>query len=69
MALWYIKANWGPFLQDLVNSLLLSETIYKVHDLGAKAAVSKLRDMQESFPPGLTDIQKVQSSLSHVHHR
>ena len=52
-----------------MNSLLLAEIIYKVHDLGPKAAVNKLRDMQESFPPGLTNIQKVQSSLSHVHHR
>ena len=57
------------FMQDLVNSLLLCETIYKVHDLGPKAAVSKLRDMQEDFPAGVSDIQKVQCSLAHVHHR
>ena len=55
--------------QDLVNSLLLSETIYKVHDHGPQGAVKALQAMQSALPPGLSNIQKVQCSLPHVHHR
>ena len=63
----FLHATVTP--QDLVNSLLLSETIYKVHDHGPHGAVKALQAMQSALPAGLSNIQKVQCSLPHVHHR
>ena len=52
-----------------MNCLLLSECVYKAHDLGPQEAVKTLKNLQETFPPGVTTLQAVQCSLPHVHHR
>lgn len=56
-------------MQDLLNCLILSECVYKVHDLGPDDAVKTMKTIQETFPAGLMTVQGLQCSLSHVHHR
>lgn len=55
--------------QDLVNCLILSESVYKILDLGAKVATRVLERIQSLFPPGLATLESVQWSRPGVHHR
>lgn len=56
-------------LQDLFNSLLLAETVYKVVDQGTEGAAATLRDLKACYPPGLITLSAVQWALPHVTHR
>ncbi len=55
--------------QDLFNSLLLAETVYKVVDQGDDGAAQTLHDMKAQYPPGLITVSSVQWALPHVTHR
>lgn len=56
-------------LQDLFNSLLLAETVYKVVDQGTEGAAATLRELKACYPPGLITLSAVQWALPHVTHR
>lgn len=56
-------------LQDLFNSLLLAETVYKVVDQGMEGAATTLRDLKACYPCGLITLSSVQWALPHVTHR
>ena len=56
-------------MQDLLNCLILSESAYKVVDMGAVNASKLVMRMEKSFPPGLVTIRRMQWSLDSVNHR
>ena len=56
-------------LQDILNSMLLSESVYRAYSNGPEAAVAAFREFEKGFPPGLITVQKIQCSLPHVPHR
>lgn len=55
--------------QDLFNSLLLAETVYKVIDQGDGGAAQTLHELKAQYPPGLITVSSVQWALPHVTHR
>ena len=56
-------------LQDIMNSMLLSETVYKAYDSGPEAAAHAFRDLQRGFAPGLITVASMQCSLPHIQQR
>lgn len=57
------------FLQDVVNSLLSSELVYKVLDGSEEDAVASFEDMRAGLPSSSATLQTVQWSLPHVSQR
>ncbi|GAB4823110.1 hypothetical protein N2152v2_010156 [Parachlorella kessleri] len=56
-------------VQDLVNSLLLAECVYKAVGEGADAALACLNAFAQQFPTGLPTLTQVQFSRRRVPHR
>ena len=56
-------------LQDVLQCMVLSETVYKAYEGGPSAVSSALAALQTSFHPSLSALKTVQCSLSHVQHR
>lgn len=56
-------------LQDVLNSLLLAECVYRAYDGGPAAAAAALAELARAFPPGLITVRRLQCSLPHVPHR
>ena len=56
-------------LQDILNSMLLSESVYRAYDSGPEAAAHAFRDLQRGFAPGLITVASMQCSLPHVQQR
>ena len=56
--------------QDVFNSLVLSECVYKLVEAGgSEHALRSLQLLHSSAPLGLVTLQQVQFSLPHVAHR
>lgn len=55
--------------QDVVNSLLSSELVYKVLDGSEKEAVASFETMRAGLPPSSVTLQRVQWSLPHAPQR
>ena len=55
--------------QDILNSMLLSESVYRAYSSGPEAAAAAFREFEKGFPPGLITVQRIQCSLPHVPHR
>lgn len=56
-------------MQDLLNCLVLSETSYKVVDMGRKRATEMINRIRQTFPQGAITTERVQWSLPSVFHR
>jgi hypothetical protein len=56
-------------LQDFLNSLALSECVYKAVDIPLHDAAAALSFIKQTFPLGLVTVSTVQWSLPHVRHR
>ena len=56
-------------LQDLLNCLVLSETAYKVVDMGRSRATEMISRIKHTFPDGAVTVEHVQWSLPSVFHR
>ncbi|KAK9835148.1 hypothetical protein WJX81_001104 [Elliptochloris bilobata] len=56
-------------VQDVLNSLLLAECVYRAYDGGPAAAAAALAELARAFPPGLVTVRWLQCSLPHVPHR
>ena len=57
------------FLQDLINSAVLSECVYKCVSTGSDRALHALNQFQHQFPAGLVSLLRIQPSRPHVLHR
>jgi hypothetical protein len=49
--------------------LVLSESTYKVVDMGRKGASRMVQRMKLNFPPGAVTLENLQWSLPSVYHR
>jgi hypothetical protein len=56
-------------MQDILNCMLLSESVYKAYESGPEAAAQAFRDFQQGFAPGLITVHSLQCSLPHVQQR
>ncbi|BDA42442.1 probable protein EDS1L at N-terminal half [Coccomyxa sp. Obi] len=56
-------------VQDILNCILLSESVYRAHETGPKAVAAAFNTSSKSFVPGLITITQLQCSLPHVQHR
>ena len=65
----WVKAFTAQDLQDLLNCLVLSETSYKVADMGRRRATEMINRIRQTFPQGIITTERVQWSLSSVFHR
>ena len=56
-------------LQDVLNCLLLSETVYRVHDHSNTEVARIFDSLRQDFPPSLLTLQRLQWSQPTVAHR
>ena len=56
-------------LQDVVNSLVLAESVYKVVGRPEGEAIRLMSALKAAFPPGVVTLSAAQFTRSHVRHR
>ncbi len=65
----YPVEPWHLFVQDVFNSLVLAETVYKVQESNHAEVASTVSALRQDFPAPLISLQRLQWSLPHVPHR